>query len=382
MKVLVLSVTAGQGHNSCGKAVVDACTRKGLDSVMVDTLLLSSKLVANSLDKIYITMTRHTPGLLKKMDDDMLSEKRIHSRQGTTKLIGAWFYKEIENCIAEYQPDAVVCTHVFSGVILTRIRRQKGLEIPLIGINTDFAMAPLWDETDLDLYVLAAEGMRNSVIKRGIPQEKLFCRGIPVHHRFASTVEKGEARRQLGILDKPTVLIMSGSMGFGKLPQVVESLDRLPMDLQMLVVCGRNEKMYQQLNALRTQKDVRVYGFVDNVEVMMDASDVLLTKPGGLTTSECLAKGIPLVILDPIPGLEERNSLFLVAQGAAILATDQYPPDDAVLNLLSDPQRLQQILAMQKKIGNAHSADDLCDEIIRMVEERGVRSGEGTLPKE
>lgn len=114
----------------------------------------------------------------------------------------------------------------------------------------------------------------------------------------------------------------------------------------------------------------------------MDASDVLLSKPGGLTTSECLAKGIPLVILDPIPGLEERNSLFLVAQGAAILATDQYPPDDAVLNLLSDPQRLQQILAMQKKIGNAHSADDLCDEIIRMVEERGVRSGEGTLPKE
>ena len=163
---------------------------------------------------------------------------------------------------------------------------------------------------------------------------------------------------------------------------MVESLDRLPMDLQMLVVCGRNEKMYQRLNALRTQKDVRVYGFVDNVEVMMDASDVLLTKPGGLTTSECLAKGIPLVILDPIPGLEERNSLFLVAQGAAILATDQYPPDDAVLNLLSDPQRLQQILAMQKKIGNAHSADDLCDEIIRMVEERGVRSGEGTLPKE
>ncbi|MBE5780740.1 MAG: glycosyltransferase [Clostridiales bacterium] len=379
MKVLVLSVTAGQGHNSCGKAVVEACTRKGIESVMMDTLLQSSKLVANSVDKVYVSMTLHAPGVWKKMYDDMLKENKVRSRQGTGKLIATWFYKEIVKLIQSFEPDAIVCTHVFAGIILTYIRKRMGLNIPFIGVNTDFTLLPMWEDTELDLYVLSAEALCHSAIARGIPGEKLFPHGIPIHNRFASAMPKADARKELGIEDKPTVLIMSGSMGFGNLPQVVQSLDALPMDLQMLVVCGKNQKMYEKISALKTKKTVHTYGFVNNVEVMMDASDMILTKPGGLSTSEALAKNLPMILLDPIPGLEERNCLFLAAHGAGIMSNDRYTPAEAVMGLLSEPERLSQILTMQRKLGKPNSADDLVNKIMEMVEQQKNRE---SCPKE
>lgn len=376
MRILVLSVTAGQGHNSCGKAVMEACVQRGVDSIMIDTLLQTSRFVANSLNSVYIKMIRYTPGLLKQMNDGMLKEKRVRSRRGTEKLIGIWFQREICKIIEEYRPDAIVCTHVFASTVVSHIRKNRGLEIPVVGVNTDFALLPMWEDCDLDLYVVAAEEMRNAVSKRGIPTERILCTGIPVSARFSKKMDKADARRELGIQDRSTVLIMSGSMGFGKLPEIVRAIDRLPMDLQMLVVCGNNRKMYQKVREIKTEKTTHVYGFVNNVEVMMDAADLLLTKPGGLTASECLAKRVPMILLDPIPGWEESNCLFLTAQGAAVLAANGYAPDDAVMNLLSDPERLAQIDRMQEKIGKPNAAVDLVDAIMDLV---ARRSGERAL---
>ena len=371
MKILILSVTVGQGHNSCGNAVMSAFEEIGAECLMLDTLALSSKFVASSLNRVYIRMTRRNSKILRSIDDNFLGEDHEGRRKSTSKMIGGMgFAQKVYKAIKAFEPDAIICTHVYSALILTHIRKHKGLSMPVIGINTDFAMAPLWEDCAMDMFVLACRGMENNVISRGIPNDRLYSFGIPIHKRFQKTTPQNEAREALGIADKDTVLLMGGSMGFGNLPGIIEQLDALPLDFQMLVVCGRNKQLFSTVSALHTQKQLHAYQFVDNIEMLMDASNLLLTKPGGLTVSECLAKRIPLVLLDPIPGIEQRNSMFLSAMGVAIIAGPQYSVGDAVFNLLQDQERLNQMLTMQERIGNPYAAEDLRDAVIGMIESR------------
>ncbi|MDL2224605.1 glycosyltransferase [Eubacteriales bacterium OttesenSCG-928-M02] len=361
-------MTAGEGHNACAKAALAALERADVDCRMEDMLLLHSRIVQRVFNGAYLFMLRRAPFLMKWMDSFLIGEKHPGRRKGINGFIGKLFNKPVRRLIGEYQPDAIICTHVYGVLMLTNIRRKHGLEAPLIGINTDFALQSLWDDTEADYIVLAAEGLTHACVKRGMKEERLWVTGLPIQARFQEKVEKRTAREQLGIRDMPTILIMSGSMGYGDLPKVIKRLDSLPMEVQMLVVCGKNEKLKGQLEELSTRNPLVVYGFVDNIPLLMDGADLMLTKPGGLSTSECLAKGLPLVMMDPIPGLEERNALFLLAQGAGILSTKQFPPDEAVYQLLKDPERTEQILARQAVLGKPAAADELVHRIKEVVE--------------
>ena len=230
----------------------------------------------------------------------------------------------MEKYLAASKPDVIVVSHATPAGLVAHLAARGRLAVPTVAVVTDFVVHRLWVYPELELYCVAHEGMRDYLAGAGVARERSVVTGIPVDARFASSLGKGAAREALGLrAEAPVVLIMGGGAGVMPMTEIVATLEALRRPLQLVAVAGRNEALRRKLAAeaagLR-HCTLQVLGFVDNVDVLMAAADVLVSKPGGLTAAEALAKGLPLVVYRPIPGQEEANTAFLTAHGAAVRA--------------------------------------------------------------
>lgn len=346
MNVLVLTVTAGQGHNTCAKAVVAALEKQGVHCQLIDTVKYLNEMTGDAFNKAYLNMSKYVPQMWGSLYRGALKSSRSiteHASPGIVPMVP----KKFRNLINHSAPDAIVCTHFVASLLLTRLRSEGSVRMPVVGINTDFSLHPFWEGVDQDYLVLATDSMDYRVLERGIPAEKILPIGIPVHDKFRGLPSRKECRAALNLADKPTLLVMSGSMGFGSLIDHVDELDSLPFDFQMAVICGNNlalrERLYDKIEAGAYSKYVRPLGFIDNVEMYMGAADIICTKPGGLSVSETFCVARPMVLLDPIPGLEELNAAFLVNNGLAVQTGKNYLLQEAVYNLFTNPRRMEAI---------------------------------------
>lgn len=374
MKVLILSITAGQGHNATGKAVSDYLKSQGVQCATLDTYEYAAPLIKEAVDKGYLLNVSYTPELFGKMYR-MAEKKPYHRYQmpfSFLRMVNRRFAAEIIELVEEYQPDAIVCTHVFAAAVVNVLKVNYHLQAVTVGVITDFTVHPFWEDTpNLDYYVTASEYLGYQLLKKGLDTHKMLPFGIPIHPKFSEKLPQSEARRQLGLAEeRKTLLIMGGSMGHGHFDELVTQLDKLALDFQMLVICGSNEAMRQKLTALETTKSMQVYGFVDNVDVFMDASDCLIGKPGGLTTSEALAKELPMIMVDPIPGQEERNVEFLLNNGLALSVSETLPVEEAVYYLLYNDSRREVLVETIKRLGKKYSAKNLGDFLIEQISAR------------
>lgn len=353
MRALVLSVTAGQGHNSCAKSIIASLEYRGVKCRMLDTVKYINYFAGETVDKGYLTLGKYVPkawgGLYNQALKSSVSGGVMAKIIKTPMLLG-----RLKSLIFEFDPDVVISTHVFPALMMTHLRQEGLAPMPLIGINTDFTLHPFWEEVKQDRLVLACDKMHYMVHKRGIPDNQVMPIGIPVHRKFAEEQTAARALEKLGLPNKTTVSIMSGSMGFGNVMESVQELDAMPVDYQMIVICGNNLKLYNALieavDAGEYQKDIYVYKFVGNVEDIMAASNIICTKPGGLSLSEALTVRRPIVMLEPIPGLEEYNAAFMVNCGAAVQTGKYYTLSEAVYNLLQSPERIQSMLSIQDEM--------------------------------
>ena len=305
----------------------------------------------------------------------MAEKKPYHRYQmpfSFLRMVNRRFAAEIIELVEEYQPDAIVCTHVFAAAVVNVLKVSYHLQAVTVGVITDFTIHPFWEDTpNLDYYVTASEYLGYQLLKKGLDTHKMLPFGIPIHPKFSEKLPQSEAQRQLGLAEeRKTLLIMGGSMGHGHFDELVTQLDKLALDFQMLVICGSNEAMRQKLTALETTKPMQVYGFVDNVDVFMDASDCLIGKPGGLTTSEALAKELPMIMVDPIPGQEERNVEFLLNNGLALSVSETLPVEEAVYYLLYNDGRREVLMETIKRLGKKYSAKNLGDFLIEQMSAR------------
>lgn len=375
MRVLFLSVTAGQGHNATARAVMSYLLDQGVECTMLDTFRYINRVLSHSIDRGYVNMTRFTPEMWGKIYDAMDEAEDSKNLNTINTLISTLLSKKMITFIQHYRPDVVVCSHVFPALILNALKRQNALDFNFksIGIVTDFTIHPFWEKTGLDYFVTASEMLEYLLTKKGIGREQILPFGIPVHPKFsAQPLSKAEARKALDIADKRTFLMMGGSMGFGNAVDVLKELDELNEDFQILMVCGSNKRLLNRVIKLsaNTRHVIVPYGFTDQVEVMMDASDILLTKPGGLTTSEALCKGIPMVLLEPIPGLEDRNLIFLTNMGLAVRISERAPADEVVAQLLFNEMRLGMMRYAQQQFGKRDAARRLGEFILGLEKSR------------
>jgi processive 1,2-diacylglycerol beta-glucosyltransferase len=271
--------------------------------------------------------------------------------------------------VKQFRPDVVLCTHYFPLETLNRLRKKRGGPRPMaVSVVTDFEAHALWMDTCVDLYCVAAEETKARLVARGAVAENVVVTGIPISGKFSAKLSAKAVRKGLGLRDDLRVLLVpSGGFGMGPVGAILAELDKVGRPFQCVVVTGRNQELRQELAAQDRKHPTQVLGFVRNMHELMAVADLIITKPGGLTSSEALAMGKPLLILNPIPGQEAANSDFLLEHGAA-----------AKVNRVEDlPYRIEQLLGSRrlpdmaraaKAIGRPDAARAVCREVVRQAE--------------
>ena len=376
MRVMILSVTAGFGHHATAKAVADMLVQKGAQVETVDVYAYISKIVKETIDKGYLFTSKHTQELYRLVY--LLAENHgsgyFANPIPIINIINALGASKFARVVNDFEPDAIVCTHVFAAQLVNELKRRSLLSAPTVGIITDYTLHPYWEDVPrIEYIVTASELLTHRAVKKGIEPGRILPFGIPIHPKFNRPLGQAEARAALEIdPDRPTILMMGGSMGYSDNKKLIRELDLCGIPFQLLVVCGNNKKQYHEMLRIAERHDgpctILPYGFVNNVEVMMSAADCIITKPGGLTVSEALAKNLPMILVNPIPGHEERNVEFLMNNGMACLVTKTFPVDEAVYHLFKSPNRLRNVRETMSAVAHPDATERLCDFILTELE--------------
>jgi processive 1,2-diacylglycerol beta-glucosyltransferase len=267
--------------------------------------------------------------------------------------------------VKQFKPDVVLCTHYLPLETLTPMREKQDGPQPFVAcIVTDFEAHALWMESCVDLYCVAAEETKARLVARGAPAENIIVTGIPIAAKFSSKPDAKTVRKQYGLRDDlPVLLVLSGGFGMGPVAEILAELDKTAAQFQTLVVTGRNEELRRKLATQDRKYPTHVLGFSTNMHELMAVADLIITKPGGLTTSEALALGKPLFILNPIPGQEAANSDFLLEHGAAAKANRVEDLPYRVEQLLGS-KKLSEMGKAAKSLGRANAAQAICREVL------------------
>lgn len=371
MKGLILSITAGQGHNQTAKVLNGRFKEHGVETEYLDVYKYINPLLSDSVNKIYLMSTKNIPkiyGGVYRLCEKRNVQPKIGVR-GMTKLTNSVLSHSLIKLIQEKQPDFIICTHIFAALLVTYISSIETLNALTIGIVTDFTVHPYWEDSYLDYYILPSKRLTIQGMKKGFPESRLLPLGIPIDPKFKTKHDKAEAKREMNIETEHNVLVMSGSMGFGDIVSEIRQLDKLDIDFGIVTVCGHNQKLKERIDALKTRKKIYSFGFTKKVDVLMDACDCIITKPGGLTTSEALAKQIPMLMNNPIPGQEDRNVEFLLNAGAAMKISRTNPLDEAVYQMFINDEHRRLMQENMKLLAKPNAADDLVEFVINNINE-------------
>ncbi len=371
MRVLILHASAGAGHRRAAEAVADAFAADPGDHTVVarDILDFTPALFHQSYAKGYLGIVRRAPELWGYMYQHYDKKSLIPWRRkvrATFNKINTFSFFEFYD---EFRPDVVVCTHFMPLELLsTKARsRRKVFSTPFYGIVTDFAVHSLWFLENVDCYYVATEEARRNLIRRGQSEDQIVTTGVPIDPVFAETLDRDVACRQIGIsTELPVVLILSGGFGVGPTHALVEELGQSETPMQLLVVAGANEDLRLDLEQVAESCNcpVKVFGFVNNMHELISACSVAVTKTGGLTSSEILAKGKPIVVVDPIPGQEQRNCDILLEAGAAVRLYEIADASHKIGALISQPERLKLMGDAAARMGRPHSARAVVKDIL------------------
>lgn len=367
----------GVGHTSAARAVCSALA--GLDpeieSETVDSYKYAASIFAKVVADGYIGMVKTVPQLYSYIYG---RAERATSVPAMRRWVSRYTAANLRRLVAERKPDLVVCTHAFPCGVMSEYKAQFDPGLPVVGIVTDFVVHPFWIYTNIDAYAVATPEMRGALLARGVREQNVVLSGIPVDARFARPrLPVAALRAELGLpRDRRIVLIMGGGVGIGPLDAMMRALGEVDVPLAAAVIVGRNEGLERRVIAAAELTDypVRVFGFVDNVFDYMHASDVLLTKPGGLTSSEALSARVPLVLVKPLPGQEERNTRYLVSREAAIRARGKRELAAAVTDLLTSSLRRDNMLARVDALRRPDAAGAVAERIVELLRYRAVAS--------
>lgn len=357
-KILLMYITVRSGHYQAARAVEQGIrrVRPEAEIFLIDAFAYLNPVLARIVDRMYLSMIQNWPDLW----DFLYDNPRIVRRSDRLRwLLHKYDSPRLKGLLEEFGPDAVACTQAFPCGLVADYKQQAGLEIPLYGVITDFLPHAYWLSPQVNGYVVAGEAARTWLADRRVPEDRIHSFGIPINPVFSDRPDAGLIRRRLQISESvPVLLLMGGGQGLGPLLETVKGLDRLPQPLQMIVVAGSNEALYHRLIRLapRLSHRLQVFGHVDFVSDLMSVADFIITKPGGVTTSEALAKQLPIVALNPIPGQEARNAEVLEAAGAAVIAKGPQAACRIVEEFLAEPGRLDRLRSKARTLGRPDSA--------------------------
>lgn len=378
-RILLLSVSAGAGHVRAADALEATIASLAADGLDVEARHLDvMDFVPSSFRRIYadfylglITRYPRLWGMLYRITDDARPEAVMQRMRRTIERLNT---RRLRGAISAFAPDAIVCTHFLPAEMLMRQIRKGRVNVPVYLQVTDFDLHRMWVIPGMTGYFAGSPEIAHRMRAVGLPPERVHMTGIPVMPGFALDHDRRALRAELGMdPDRPAYLVMGGGAGVGALDELADKLLSDGGDFQLVVLAGRNVEMLERLRVLAGAKHAgRLFphGFTRQVERLMACCDLAITKPGGLTTSECLAVGLPMIVNAPIPGQEERNADYLLEQGAAWKAIDAVALAWRIRQLRGDPARLATMAANARAIGRPHAARDVVDTVLALLDSR------------
>lgn len=369
MNILILSCDTGGGHNTTGLSVLEELQRRGHQVVMKDPFSLSQSVIARNVGSFYVKLVQKCPRLfgfiyqLGMLVTNIPFQSPVYYANGLMAGHMAEYLKQ-------HPADVIVAPHLYPAEILTYMKRNGTFCPKSIFIATDYACIPFTEETDCDCYVIPHSLLASEFVKRGIPAKKIKPLGIPVRSAFTSEITKAQARKKLGLpTDAVCYLVAGGSMGAGKVKQLVKYLTtHISRQEQLIVISGKNKSLERSLKrACRKFPNVSILGATNQMALYMKACDLLYSKPGGLSSTEAAVTGIPLVHTTPIPGCETRNRAFFQKNGMSISAKDPRHQAELGLRLLKHPKALLRMKQQQKTHISPDAAVKICD----LIEDMG-----------
>lgn len=352
-KILILTTSTGEGHNQAAKSISTTFEKSGYEIITHDFLKSNSKL----LTKLFITgyevsasFFPKTYGFAYKLTDNFITNKLL-------SIVFSFTKRKILKFINETKPSIILVTHPFAVNIMGALKR-KGLNIPVIVIVTDFKAHSTYIDKNIDAYITASENTKNDLSLRGIDSRRIFSYGIPVKDEFFETNLNLDSTKND---DYFNILLMSGSMGLKNISYVLKELLNNSNKLRITVVCGKNEKLKEKLlkeydHNIKNKK-LHILGFCRDIDFLMEYSDIIISKPGGLTVSEAITKNLPLLIPFAIPGQETQNVDFLTNNGYAIYIDNLLELNLIVDKLISNPKDLEKMRSNLANLSSLYSKE-------------------------
>lgn len=369
-KILILSASTGGGHNRAANALKESFEEKGYRVEILDSLKFTSPTMDKIISKGYEKSAIYTPkayGRIYKYSDLPLTKSEVNRN-----LMLEYMVKKLKKLIISKQPNFIIGTHPFPLMAVCKLKKRGVIDIPTMSILTDYTIHSTWVQNEIDMFITGDEFVKNLLAREGIAHDKIFSYGIPIERNFFKIRTKDEIREDLALDDKFTILLMGGSFGAGNVKDEFKRLLSISKDIQIIVVAGRNaglkEKLEKVLANTITNKKVHILGFTNNVNELMSISDILVTKPGGLTTTEAILSEIPMIIPYFIPGQEEENLDFLLNNGLALKTSTKYDLKILVEVLMEHPLRLNRIRENMAMLKRNSSAEDIVSLVKEAIE--------------
>jgi processive 1,2-diacylglycerol beta-glucosyltransferase len=366
-RVLFLYLTKHSGHYAAAVAVEQALRRlqPGVQTMLLDSFSHANPLLSKVTLKAYLAVLRTAPELWEYMYDNAKFKqrtKKIH------ELLNRGNSRKLQRVLDQFQPDVVVCTQAFScGVMATWKRTTGNHHVRLVGVLTDFVAHRYWGTPEVDLYIAPNAATCQTLLGQGVPADRIRMYGIPISDVFTKPVNPTAVIRNLGLRPNlPKILVMGGSLGLGPVKAVIRKLDKLPQPFDIIAIAGKNTDLLERLERQghKLRHPTKVIGFAENIHELMSIAEVLVTKPGGITTAEALTKAVPMVIINPIPGQEQKNTDVLLAHGVAVQARRPADVAEFVSQFLRDPEKprlmREAAAALGRPLAADHAARDLC----------------------
>ncbi len=374
-RVLLLSASSGAGHVRAAQALEKAFSARG-DCVVehIDAINYVSKLFQRVYDKAYIAMVRRAPELMGALYDRTDQPwKHPRGRLAMDRLNT----QPMIRMLKRMQPDLCVATHFLPAEIIAWLIAKKKLRARNAIVVTDYDVHALWLCRNVDRYYVALEESAEYMASIGVPRDKLRVTGIPVDPLFASPVDRIAVRKRFGLdPDATTVLVSAGGEGVGPIEQLVRNLLAMQRPWQIVAIAGKSEKTRRRLEELSRQAGklpggaprLCAVGFTTEMDQYMAAADLLVGKAGGLTTSEALARALPIALVEPIPGQEERNADHLLEAGAAIRCNNLPAAAWKIATLLDDPARLRRMQEAARAMARPAAAATIAEDALTLVD--------------
>ncbi|MBS1911586.1 MAG: glycosyltransferase [Bacteroidetes bacterium] len=373
--VLILSASAGAGHVRAAQATLQAFQELGAarEVTHVDTLEYTNKLFRNLYSKAYLDMVNRAPDVLGWLYDQWDRPwQNERQRLAFDKLNTGPLIKLLKRTQAEF----VVCTHFLPAELISWLKAKQRISYRQAIVVTDYDVHAMWLARHHEHYFVALDETKEHLARLGIPRDNLTVSGIPIDPVFSQKKDKREMRAKLGLeADRATILVSAGGFGVGPIDHMMEALLEMRHAAQVLVMCGRNEKMQERIEAVARRAGdsanvrIRAVGYTTAMDEYMAASDIVLGKPGGLTMSEALARGLVFVIVNPIPGQEERNADHLLEDGAAIRCNNLPVLGYKIDALLDRPARMEAMRESALRIARPNAARTIVERLVQLQRE-------------